>query len=115
MLMSIFIKMMSGAALMELAGLEAHMKATLRVDFVSFQPDKIFNCRGFLKCGFMAKSCSRETKISLESSSRFLCMTGSDSVIEGKTEGTASFLNCERRNIFLNYNLRNLNVAIFSD
>jgi len=39
MLMYVFIKMMSAAALTELTGLEAHMKATLCIDFVSVWPD----------------------------------------------------------------------------
>lgn len=85
MLMFIFIKMMSGAVLTELTGLEAHMKATLCIDFVSVWPVQSFNRREYVKCGFMAKNCCRETKISLESLSRFLCMTGSDSVIEGNS------------------------------
>lgn len=45
----------------------------------------------------MAKNCSKDTKISFEFLHRFLYMTGFPSVTEGKTEGTASFLNYKRK------------------
>lgn len=113
--MSVFRKTISGAALTDLTGLEAHMKAILCIDFVnSVRPGQSFNCRGYVKSVFMAKNCPKDTKICSESLSRFLCVTGSDSVIEGKTEGAASFLNHEKRNNFLKYNHVSLNFAFFS-
>lgn len=70
----IFIKTMSGAALTELTGLKAHVKATPHIDFVCVWPGQ-----RYVKSVFTAKNCRKDKKISFESLSKFLCVTGSDS------------------------------------
>lgn len=40
---------MSGAALAELAGLEARMKGAFCIHFVSVRPGQTCNCRGYVK------------------------------------------------------------------